>query len=125
MIADLPCARRAVVTTAVSLLALLHLVGAPELLPVGVLTTFPPWMERQVRGPSRPFRVGDQVVLSDLRVRVREITADGRPAEADFEFAVPLEDASLLWTRLQAGGALTPWSPPPVGESQVLPSVAQ
>jgi hypothetical protein len=81
------------------------------------------WL-RMVRGPSRPFRPGDEVVLSDLRARVRTVTPDGRPAEADFTFAVPLEDPSLLWVRLQAGGALVPWSPPPVGESQSLPAVA-
>ncbi len=205
--APLPRTRRAAVALAVSLLALLHLVLAPLLLPARVLTvgllakmgerleasiprdeavrgktlvilsssaeltTFPPWMQRQllggprprsmrvlascfaslrvsrldattlrvrpeqgfldndllriVRGPSRPFHPGDEVVLSDLRVRVREVTADGRPAEADFAFPVALEDASLLWTRLEAGGALAPWSPPPVGESQLLQSVAQ
>jgi hypothetical protein len=78
---------------------------------------------RMVRGLSRPFRPGDEVVLSDMRARVREVTADGRPAEVDVTFAVPLEDPSLLWTRLQAGGALAPWSPPAVGESQVLSSV--
>jgi hypothetical protein len=80
------------------------------------------WL-RMVRGASRPFRAGDEVVLSDLRVRVRDVTADGRPAEADFTFGVPLEDRSLLWTRVRAGGALVPWSPPAVGESQVLPAV--
>jgi len=205
-IAHLTRARRVLATTVVSLLALLHLVVAPLLLPVRVLTvglvarmgerleasipkdpairgktlvilssaaeltTLPPWMERQVRGLplprrmrllatcfarvrvsrldattlrvrpekgfldngflrmvrglSRPFRPGDEVVLSDVRVRVREVTADGRPAEVDFAFAVPLEDESLLWTRLQAGGALVPWSPPAQGESQLLPSIA-
>jgi hypothetical protein len=202
-----PRARRAAVTIAVSLLAVLHLVLAPLLLPVRALsvdllarigarleasiptdqtvrgktlvilsssvelTAFPPWMQRQVRGVplprsmrvlascfadlrvsrldattlrvrpekgfldneflrmvrglSRPFRAGDEVVLSDLRVRVREVTVDGRPAEADFTFAVPLEDPSLLWTRVQAGGALSPWSPPSVGESLLLSSVAR
>jgi hypothetical protein len=134
------------------------------------MTTFPPWMQRQVsgaprpahmrvlascfsqlsvsrpaattlrirpekgfldnawlqivRGPSRPFRPGEEVVLPDVRVRVRDVTADGRPAEADFTFGVPLEDRSLLWARVQAGGALVPWSPPAMGESLVLPSVA-
>jgi hypothetical protein len=81
------------------------------------------WL-RMVRGPSRPFRPGDEVALSDLRVLVRDVTADGRPAEADFTFGVPLEDPSLLWTRLRGGGTLVPWSPPAVGESQVLPAVA-
>jgi hypothetical protein len=79
---------------------------------------------QMVRGPSRPFAVGDEVVLSDLRVRVREITGDGRPAEADFTFDVPLEDPSLVWKRLRAGGALEPWSPPAPGASQLLASVA-
>jgi hypothetical protein len=81
------------------------------------------WL-RIVRGPSRPFRPGDEVVLSDMRARVREVTADGRPAEVDFTFGVRLEDPSLLWMRLQAGGALLPWAPPAVGESQRLPSVS-
>jgi hypothetical protein len=79
------------------------------------------WL-RMVRGASRPFRPGEEVALSDMRIRVREVTADGRPAEADFKFGVPLEDRSLLWTRLRAGGTLVPWLA--VGESQVLPSVA-
>jgi hypothetical protein len=198
--------RRALVTTGVVLLAIGHLLLAPLLLPLRVLTvnlvsgmgerleasiptddgvrgrtlvilssaaeltTLPPWMQRQVlglprprtmrllatcfadlrvsrldattlrlrpekgfldnellrmaRGLSRPFHPGDEVVLSDMRVRVNEVTPDGRPAEADFTFAVPLEDASLLWTRLRGGGALVPWSPPAMGESQVLPSIA-
>ncbi len=202
----LPRTRRALATSVVLFLVLLHLVLAPVLLPLRVLTvgylagigerleasiptdetirgktlvilssaaemtTFPPWMQRQVsglprprrmrvlatcfadvhvsrldattlrlrpergfldhewlrmvRGLSRPFRPGDEVALSDMRARVREVTADGRPAEVDFTFAVPLEDPSLLWTRLQAGGALIPWSPPAVGESQRLPSVS-
>ena len=79
---------------------------------------------RIVRGLSRPFHPGDEVVLSDLRVRVLEVTPDGRPAEVGFEFATPLEDSSLLWTQLQAGGALLPWFPPAAGESQLLPAIA-
>ncbi len=78
---------------------------------------------RMVRGLSRPFRPGDEVVLSDMRVRVREALPDGRAAEADFSFGVSLEDASLLWTRLQAGGTLRPWAPPAVGETLTLPSI--
>jgi hypothetical protein len=201
-----PRVRRSGATAVVSLLAVSHLVFAPLLLPLRVLTfgfiahmgetlersiptdasvqgktllilssaaeltTFPPWLERQVRevprprrmrvlatcfgplevsrvdpvtlrirpaggfldnemlrmvrGLSRPFHEGDEVVLSDVHVRVREVLPDGRPAAADFTFGVPLEDASLLWTRVQAGGALIPWSPPAVAESQSLPSIA-
>jgi hypothetical protein len=79
---------------------------------------------RMVRGLSRPFHPGDEVVLPDMRTRVREVTADGRPAEVDFTFPVPLEDPSLLWTRLRAGGALVSWSPPAVGETLRLPAVS-
>jgi len=78
---------------------------------------------RMVRGVSRPFHAGDEVALSDMRVRVREALPDGRAAEADFSFAVPLEDPSLLWMRLQAGGQLRRWAPPAVGETLTLPSV--
>jgi hypothetical protein len=78
---------------------------------------------RIVRGSSRPFRAGDEVVLSDMRARVRQVTADGRPAEVDFAFAVPLEDASLLWRRQRGDGALVAWSPPAVGETRSLPAV--
>ena len=79
---------------------------------------------RMVRGLSRPFHAGDEVALSDMRVRVREVTQDGRPAEADFRFGVPLEDVSLVWMRLHAGGSLAPWRPPVVGESRRLAAIA-
>ena len=135
------------------------------------MTTFPPWMQRQVSGvprPARRMRVlascfsrvqvsrPDAVTLRvrpqngfldervaahrprplpavpdgrrgrpfDVRARVRDVTADARPAEVDFTFGVPLEDPSLLWRRLKAGGVLVPWAPPAVGETQLLPSVA-
>jgi hypothetical protein len=78
---------------------------------------------RIVRGLSRPFQPGEEVVLPDLRVRVREVTSDGRPAEADFTFPVALEDGSLVWMQLEAGGTLVPWSPPAVGESRELPAI--
>ena len=79
--------------------------------------------QRMVRGTSRPFHPGDEVDLSDLHVRVDEVSADGRrPARVDFTFAVPLEDPSLLWMQWK-GAALSPYSPPPVGASHVLPPI--
>jgi hypothetical protein len=78
--------------------------------------------QRAVRGAARPFQAGDEVALSDLRVRVGEVSADGRPLEADFSFAVPLEDPSLLWMRWE-GSALAPYSPPAPGTSHVLPRI--
>ena len=78
--------------------------------------------QRTVRGASRPFHAGDDVALSDLRVRVGEVSADGRPLEADFSFAVPLEDPSLLWMQWE-GSALVPYSPPAPGKSRMLPRI--
>jgi hypothetical protein len=78
---------------------------------------------RVARGLTRPFRVGDEVALSDMLARVREITPDGRPAEVDFAFAAPLEDPRFLWKRIRAGGTFVDWPLPAVGESQLLFSV--
>jgi hypothetical protein len=78
--------------------------------------------QRAVRGSARPFQPGDEVALPDLRVRVAEVGPDGRPSRADFSFAVPLEDPSLLWMRWD-GGALVPYSPPAPGECRVLPRI--
>ncbi len=77
--------------------------------------------ERMVRGLSIPMRAGEQVRLSDMMVTVTEITDDGRAAEAEFRFQVPLEDPSLLW-RHTARQSLVPYSPPTTGRTETLPS---
>jgi hypothetical protein len=78
--------------------------------------------QRMVRGLSRPFHPGDEVVLPDLDVRVDEVSADGRPMRADFTFDVPLDDPSLLWMQWQ-GSTLAAYLPPAVGDSHVLPAI--
>jgi hypothetical protein len=78
--------------------------------------------ERMMRGLSRPFRPGDEIVLSGLRVRIGAVSADGRPEEADFLFDVPLDDPSLLWMQWR-GSTLSPYVPPPAGGSHVLPAI--
>jgi hypothetical protein len=80
-------------------------------------------LARVERGASRPFRPGDEVALSDMRARVREMTPDGRPAEVDFTFAAPLEDPRFLWKRIRSGGTFVDWPLPAVGENQLLFSV--
>lgn len=79
-------------------------------------------IERMLRSRSQPMAVGYTVKLSDLQVRVTEVTADGRAAEAEFRFAVPLEDPSLLWVRWE-GDSLVAYQPPRVGESVALPPI--
>jgi hypothetical protein len=79
-------------------------------------------MERMLRSGKRPLQVGDGVALSDMRVRIAELTADGRPATVTVSFRRPLEDPRHLWMRWGDGG-YEPFQPPAVGETRVLPAV--
>lgn len=78
-------------------------------------------LHRLVRGPSRPFRAGDRVELSDLTATVTEISGDGRPLTVEFRFHAPLESPEWLWMRGQGLG-LVEWTPPRVGETVVVPA---
>ena len=46
---------------------------------------------------EKPVALGERVELSGITVEVTALTGDGRPAEATYRFAVPLEDPSLRW----------------------------
>jgi len=71
---------------------------------------------RLLRGEDHPMSVGDRVELTGLVIEVTGVTTDGRPAEAAFRFAVPLEDPSLRWLQWKAGH-FVPFTPPAVGSS--------
>jgi hypothetical protein len=71
------------------------------------------------RDDSYPFRVGDEVRLSDMTASVATLTPDGRPEEVVFRFAVPLEDPSLLWVRWKNDRFAT-FAPPAAGETVSL-----
>ncbi len=77
-------------------------------------------IERMVRSLSQPMAPGYTVRLSDMEVTVTAVTQDGRAAEAEFRFALPLEDPSLIWMRWE-GDSLVAYEPPPPGESRTLP----
>ena len=77
--------------------------------------------QRMLRSPSRPFRAGDAVELSNMRATVVETTADGRPGAVDFRFAAPIESPEWLWMRGD-GFRLVDWIPPGVGETVVVPA---
>jgi hypothetical protein len=47
--------------------------------------------------PRYPMRVGQVVTLSEVTVKVIEMTSDGRIARAAFTFAHPLEDDRYVW----------------------------
>ena len=70
--------------------------------------------DTNVRSRQVPFAAGDRVELPDLTIAIQEVTADDRPAEVAYHFAVPLEDASLRW-RVWRDGAYRPFVPPPIG----------
>jgi hypothetical protein len=71
---------------------------------------------------ARPFAVGDEVRLRELRVEITAITRDGRPAEILAHLDAPLEDPRyrfLAWKQSQVGA----FTPPAVGERVVLPAI--
>ncbi len=77
-------------------------------------------MDRFFRGKRFPFAVGDSFLLTGFVARVTEVTDDGRPAGARFEFRAPLEDASFRWVSWNGRG-YAPFVLPKVGETLVLP----
>ena len=78
--------------------------------------------DRLYRGPDA-FAVRQRLDLGGLTVEVRDLTADGRPAEALFVFERPLEDPAHRWLQWRSGG-YQPFAPPPVGASVELPRPA-
>jgi hypothetical protein len=74
------------------------------------------WILDQVfRSERRPLALGEQVMLTGMTVTVTALTANGRPAEATFQFDVPLESPSLLWLCFRGDG-FEPFTPPAVGQ---------
>jgi hypothetical protein len=77
---------------------------------------------RLSRSERRPFHVGQDITQRDMRVRVREITPEGRPLSIDLTFERPLEDAQYLWRQWLGSGAV-PFTPPALGQTVTLPGV--
>lgn len=67
------------------------------------------------RGPAHPLAKGERIELTGITIRIVELTADARPAEVEFRFSVPLEDASLRWLQWDGEG-YADFVPPAVGE---------
>lgn len=72
-------------------------------------------LDRLLRAKDRPLALRQRVELSGMTASVTALTADGRPAEVRFEFAVPLEDPSLRWLQW-TGRDFVPFTPPAVGD---------
>ena len=68
------------------------------------------------RDDDRLFAPGDTVEMTGVTVAVTAITDEGRPSEVAYQFAVPLDDSSLVWLERQ-GSIFVPFSLTAVGES--------
>jgi len=71
------------------------------------------------RDPNHPLALGQQIVLSDMNIKVLALTSDQRPAKVAFHFALSLEDPSLRWLQW-AKGVYVPFVPPSVGQTLTL-----
>ena len=73
--------------------------------------------------PQDPMQVGQVVALSEVTVKVTQMTNDGRVAQAALTFAQQLEDNRYVWL-LWDEDTLTyeRVQMPPIGESRVYPS---
>ncbi|MCA9261994.1 MAG: hypothetical protein KDA61_22405, partial [Planctomycetales bacterium] len=72
-------------------------------------------LDRLFRNEVYPISAGYQVELDGFTVTVLEVTGDGRPLVASFEFAEPLESESYRWLYWKEGRFL-PWTPIAVGQ---------
>ncbi len=82
--------------------------------PVNALRRF----ERLLLTHTSPFTLGEEIKLTDVTIRITELTDDARPAEATFVFDVALEDPSLKWLQWN----MKEWKyeefiPPEIGET--------
>jgi hypothetical protein len=77
-------------------------------------------LDQTTYNPRNPMQVGQVVALSEVTVKVTEMTSDGRIAQATFLFAHPLEDERYVWL-LWDTDSLTyaRVQIPPVGESRI------
>ncbi len=77
----------------------------------------------QIYRATGGFPEGYRLELSDVRITVVSVTADGRPRRVRFTFAAPLEDPSLRWVLYEDGGRYVPFAVPPAGDSAHVPAV--
>jgi hypothetical protein len=74
-----------------------------------------------LRGEEERFEVGDEVAVLGHVVRVDSVTSDGRPARVRLTAAGPSLESLRLLVWSDAG--VRTYTPPPVGEHEVLPAI--
>ena len=92
-----------------------------RVLPTGGLLRYE--LDRMMRSPhDRPFAAGDRLALPGMTLTIEGVTADGRPSSVLAQFAVPLDDPSLIWLRWE-GHSYVPYHLPAIGARETLPAV--
>jgi hypothetical protein len=72
------------------------------------------------RGPDAPISKGQRVVLEGSAIEVLDVTSDGRPLRARFEFAESVDSARYRFY-YWADNHILPFAMPPVGGRRALP----
>lgn len=72
---------------------------------------------------SRPFRAGQSIALSDMRVEIRAIDARGMPTRVRVHFPSPLEDPSRRWLVWTPDG-IRSFALPARAETLTLPALS-
>ncbi len=76
-----------------------------------------------VRSTKLSFRVGQVIHYNDITVTVTKLGKSGRPSEATFRFAKPLDDPSYVWM-VWSGKGFVPFVLPTAGKTKHLQPIS-
>jgi len=76
-----------------------------------------------LRSPRHPMTLGEIVSLTGVTFEVTRLSEDGRPAEVEVRFSVPLEDPLLRFMQWGGSYGYVPFVVPRPGRSVLVPAV--
>ena len=76
-----------------------------------------------LRSLRHPLALGETVSLTGVTFEVTALTGDGRPAEVEVRFAVPLDDSSLRFMQWDGADGYVPFAVPRPGRTVRVPAV--
>ena len=79
--------------------------------------------QRMLRNLRHPLALGERVSLTGVTFQVTALTGDGRPAEVEVRFAVPLDDPSLRFMQWDGADGYVPFDVPRPGRAVRVPAV--
>ncbi|MFC1851771.1 hypothetical protein ACFL27_16390 [candidate division CSSED10-310 bacterium] len=77
-------------------------------------------MDNLFRGKGHVMVPGQEIVLTNLTIRIMKVTATGRPSQVLFTFSQPLESPVFRWYYFDQGH-FKPFTLPSVGQSLTIP----